>query len=41
MKFTWKTTDGKIHEKIFTGTYEERLEFIGWLEWSPGIVWWR
>lgn len=44
MKFVYVTTDGKKHVKeIPNGEdhYEERLDFIGWLETSPTVKkWW-
>lgn len=40
MKFFWETKDGKIHT-VKINDYEERLEFISWLESSPDVVkWW-
>ena len=40
MKFTWITKDGQIHTKTIED-YEERLDFITWLETSNDVVvWW-
>lgn len=40
MKFVWWTRDGKMHEK-FVIEYEDRLNFIEWLETSPDVVSWQ
>lgn len=40
MKFVWWTKDGRRHEKVVCD-YEDRLNFIEWLETSPDVVSWQ
>lgn len=44
MVFIYITTDGKRHKKVIPSDdahREERLEFIGWLEFSKEVTrWW-
>lgn len=38
--FVWLTKDGQRHTKTIFG-YDERLDFITWLETASDVVWWR
>ena len=42
--FRWITKDGKRHHKMICDDnehYQERLDFIHWLETDPDVVSWR
>lgn len=44
MTFKWTTKDGKRHEKTIPDDeehYQDRIDFIRWLETDPNIIRWR
>lgn len=44
MKFKWMTKDGKWHEKMIADDeahYQDRLDFILWLETDSNVIRWK